>query len=438
MDKIRERYKATLTTIRPGEVPVSREGRLSIEVANATTKKLVVGGPRLTVGATGDNEICLPGTGVSRVHCQFAIERGGARVRDLHSKNGTWVGGVRLNEAWLPVGASVQIDQYTLTLRSLGKLDVPVSTKVHFGDLLGESEAMGEVFAILSRLADEPIDVLIDGETGTGKSLAARELHLATNGPDSPFVVVDCASLRQQTAETVLFGSAEVTGLLEAAQDGTVVFEEIGELSDSLQAALLGTLESRAFSPVNTTRTAELRARVVATSSHDLLGMVSDRRFRPGLYFRLTQAVLSMPRLRDRGAKDVTSLFRHFVSRGAGGTMPVSVSDDAVTRLVAHAWPGNVRELLHAAVRAGAAAEGRVLGGEDVAFVGERRSGLLAVSGDDAVAAALGRPWRKALEMFRQAYAERLLTESGGNRSEAARRAEVSRTTLLRLLAGGD
>lgn len=236
-------------------------------------------------------------------------------------------------------------------------------------ELLGDSPVMQNVRLQIERIAKlvavqggVPPTVLINGETGTGKDVAARLLHHRCVNGDRPFVHVDCASLPGELIESELFGhekgaftSAQGSraGLIEAAEDGTVFLDEIGELPLPLQAKLLNVLERRMVRRVGSTRERPVSARFIAATNRDLQQMVLEGRFRSDLYYRLNVLSLHMPPLRERG-NDVLLLARHFAAQTERryGMQNRAFSPDAHAMLRQYDWPGNVRELRHQISRA--------------------------------------------------------------------------------------
>lgn len=251
-------------------------------------------------------------------------------------------------------------------------LDYSRQRNVHQTDgveMLGDSPAMLNVRSQIKRIAQLvavgdaiPPTVLINGETGTGKDVAARLLHHSCAQSDRPFVHVDCASLPGELIESELFGhekgaftSAQGSraGLIEAAEDGTLFLDEIGELPLTLQAKLLNVLERRMVRRVGSTKERPVAARFVAATNRDLNQMVLDGRFRSDLYYRLNVLTMMMPPLRERG-DDILLLAHHFTAQTERryGLNKHIFSADAVDMLKRYVWPGNVRELRHQISRA--------------------------------------------------------------------------------------
>jgi len=251
-------------------------------------------------------------------------------------------------------------------------LDYSRQRNVHQTDgveMLGDSPAMLNVRSQIKRIAQLvavgdaiPPTVLINGETGTGKDVAARLLHHSCAQSDRPFVHVDCASLPGELIESELFGhekgaftSAQGSraGLIEAAEDGTLFLDEIGELPLTLQAKLLNVLERRMVRRVGSTKERPVAARFVAATNRDLNLMVADGRFRSDLYYRLNVLTMMMPPLRERG-DDILLLAQHFAAQTERryGLSKHAFSADAIDMLRCYVWPGNVRELRHQISRA--------------------------------------------------------------------------------------
>ncbi len=236
-------------------------------------------------------------------------------------------------------------------------------------ELLGESVAMQSVRMQIERIAQLghlidaiPPTVLISGETGTGKDVAARLLHLSCVQKEKPFVHVDCASLPADLVESELFGhekgaftgaSASRPGLIEAAEDGTLFLDEIGELPLTIQAKLLNVLERRQVRRLGSTKERMVPARIIAATNRDLHVMSNAGSFRSDLYFRLNVMSITMPPLSER-ADDVLLLAKHFMrlTEKRYGLAKHQLTTSAVEALLAYAWPGNVRELRHQMSRA--------------------------------------------------------------------------------------
>jgi DNA-binding NtrC family response regulator len=238
------------------------------------------------------------------------------------------------------------------------------------GQMVGLSPAMEKLYRIVSKVAATTHPVLILGESGTGKELIARSIHSSGPNARKAFIPVDCGSLVPTLIESELFGHVKgafigavraKTGLLAAAEGGTVLLDEIGELPLDLQARLLRALQEREVRPVGSAQGVPISARILAATNRDLEQMVATGRFRKDLYFRLNVVSLRIPPLRDRKA-DIPLLAGHILDRIRRETgVAYSFADDALYLLMAYDWPGNVRELEHALERAAALSSGPML-----------------------------------------------------------------------------
>jgi len=259
-----------------------------------------------------------------------------------------------------------------------------VSTHANEGvALLGDSPAMQSVreqisrIAQLGHLADAiPPTVLISGETGSGKDVAARLLHLSCVQKEKPFIHVDCASLPNELIESELFGHEKGAftnavsarpGLIEAAEDGTLFLDEIGELPLALQAKLLNVLERRKVRRLGSTKERSVTARIIAATNRDLHAMSHTGQFRSDLYFRLNVMSLHMPALNER-AGDAVQLAKHFMqlTEKRYGLSAHSLSPSAEGAISSYAWPGNVRELRHQISRAVLLCQKSILSASDI------------------------------------------------------------------------
>ncbi len=304
--------------------------------------------------------------------------------------------------------------------------------KYRFDDILGQSPALATALEQASRIIPHPhVTVLITGETGTGKELMARAIHY--NGPrrEAPFVDINCAAIPEQLLESELFGhekgaftdaSTTKPGLFEEAHGGTLFLDEIGHLPMGLQGKLLRALEERQIRRLGGSRSIAVDVRIIAATHVNLAQAVRRGEFREDLYYRLNVVPLQLPSLRAR-RDDIVPLAQHFLARFAGeygATLRLSAS--AERALHGYDWPGNVRELRNAIERAVLLAHGAVLDAEDFLF--ENTSPTTS----DRI------PFPAPLaDVVRSAVSE-MLELCGGNKSEAARRLEISRTRLLRVL----
>jgi pSer/pThr/pTyr-binding forkhead associated (FHA) protein len=264
-------------------------------------------GARCAVGSHPLSDLVLDDATVSRFHCEVTIDRGGARIRDLESRNGTIVDGVRVVDGYLRPGSTIGLGRAKLQFGLTGDSHARVLSKSdRFGNVVGRSIAMRATFALLERAAATSATVLLEGETGTGKGAMAEAIHGGSNRRGGPFVVVDCGALSPTLLDSELFGhergaftgaDTRRIGAFEEADGGTVFLDEIGELSAELQPKLLRVLESRQIRRLGQNTWQPIDVRVVAATNRDLRAEVNAGRFRSDLYYRL--AVLKV-RCRSR------------------------------------------------------------------------------------------------------------------------------------------
>ncbi|MCA7972052.1 sigma-54 dependent transcriptional regulator [Burkholderia sp. AU39826] len=305
--------------------------------------------------------------------------------------------------------------------------------------LLGVSAAMRDVQKQVGRAAMSDATVLLTGETGTGKEVAARVLHAASARHAGPFVAVNCAAIPADLLESELFGHrrgaftgahADRAGRLIEADGGTLFLDEIGDMPAAMQAKLLRALQERQVMPLGADRPAAIDIRVVAATHRDLAAAVADGTFREDLFYRLNVIPLHLPPLAERVA-DILPLATHFLGRAAG-MRPLHLTNDAQRALLDYRWPGNVRELRNVMERAAALAPGPAVSAADL--------GLPAVParepGADAVPVhLLDMPLPDALATVERAAILRALERANGNRAEAARQLGIGRQSLYARMA---
>lgn len=314
----------------------------------------------IRIGSGGDCDIIVPDPRISRVHAELRLTEQGIHFRDLGSKNGCFLGPVRIFEAILPPHVSLHLGNSELCLKPTGsKVVVPVSEIDHLGSAVGQSLGMRVLFAKLLRVSPTDETILLLGESGTGKEVLAREIHKHSRRHEGAFVIFDCASVAPNLIESELFGYVrgaftgalgERDGLLAEASGGTLFIDEIGELPLDLQPKLLRALESRQYRRIGANTYQKLDLRVVAATHRNLKAKVADGSFREDLYYRLAVVEIAIPALRDR-KEDIQSLVEHFLS---GQVPPKTLKDlppHTLALLEAHDWPGNVRELRNTLTR---------------------------------------------------------------------------------------
>jgi DNA-binding NtrC family response regulator len=405
----------------------------------------------VTVGAGAGCDVSLDDKAVSSRHAAIAPTAGGFKVKDLGSRNGTWIDGVTVSEAVVPVGTSVRVGTSVMQLLPEEELiQIAPSEARGFGALRGGSRAMRVVYTALERAAQADASVLLIGESGTGKELAARAVHEHSRRRDGPFVVFDCGAAHDTLVDSDLFGHVRgaFTGAHEArpgafalAHGGTLFLDEIGDLPVALQPKLLRMLETGEVRPLGARKGSTYDVRVVAATHHDLFEEASRGSFRGDLYYRLAVVEVHLPPLRRR-REDIPDLLQHFLA--ASGSSIEATPGPTLDRLSSYAWPGNVRELRNVVARAVALApKGAIFGQLPFLFrsVAPQRQGAAMGVRDDEREGALGRadrPFAEAKEAivtrFEREYFIDLLRRNGSSLAEAARVAGVERKHLYKLL----
>jgi two-component system NtrC family response regulator len=264
------------------------------------------------------------------------------------------------------------IDMYQVIKENLRLRDV-VETRYNFGNIVGKSKRMQEVFELVKKMAPSSATVLIEGESGTGKELVAKSIHFNSPRKDKPFIAVNCSALSENLLESELFGHekgaftgaiAMKKGRFELADSGTLFLDEIGELSQNLQVKLLRVLQERAFERVGGIRAVPVNIRIIAATNKNLKHETEQGRFREDLYYRLNVLYLVLPPLRDR-VEDIRLLVDHMIEKYASERRPgqqVTSVDQEVNRLLyGYSWPGNVRELENAIERAMVLCPGNII-----------------------------------------------------------------------------
>ncbi len=305
------------------------------------------------------------------------------------------------------------------------------------GAMIGRSPRMRALFQLIETVAPTNTTILINGETGTGKEMVARAIHLTSTRRHQRFVALNCSAIPETLLEAELFGHVRGAftgavgsrvGRIEQADHGTLFLDEVGTMTMSLQVKLLRVLQEREFDRVGEGKPVKVDVRVVAATNSDLAKLVADGTFREDLYYRLNVIRVELAPLRDR-REDIPLLVQHFVEKYGTGGAQITVSQDAVRRLMGYAWPGNVRQLENAVERAIA-----LLGGRSTIDVADLPPEVQAtqvpitptvefpVEGIDLV---------NIVEQIERDLIERALARTGGNKAAAAGLLKLKRTTLV-------
>jgi len=342
------------------------------------------------------------------------------------------------------------------TLRPDDDSSKGLSVKGRFNHVIGRSPAMTAVYEMIMRAAQTDATVLLHGETGTGKGLFARAIHVNSERRHAPFIHIDCTTLPAALVESELFGhergaytgaDSRVIGKVEAANGGTLFLDEIGELPLPLQGKLLRFVQERQFERVGGRETLTANVRIIAATNRDLAAMSANNQFRSDLYFRLRVVEIEIPSLRARGPEDINDLSEHFIQQFSRRYRkgPLRIADQARPAIAAYGWPGNVRELENTIERAVVLSTGQMIGIKDLGLDRPRVSasdsqvGIPIMSGSSAAIPiqtgdGVSLPSGLSLEEAERRYAKAILDKEGGNQSAAARALGISRNKLARLL----
>lgn len=381
----------------------------------------------VVVGRDPSCDVVVDDPEVSSTHCELRAEGPGVLIRDLGSKNGTFVSAIRIREVILTAPCAIQVGGSVLGFEPLDKERVDVGFDESFGPLVGASPRMRHLFRLLREVAPTDLSLLITGETGTGKEITAHAIHEHSSRRGGPFVVVDCASLPGAFAESFLFGhepgafpgaNERQNGAFHEAHGGTIFLDELGELPPELQPKLLRVLSERKLKRVGARTHEPIDVRVIAATRRDLGRSMNTGRFRSDLFFRIAQMRIELPPLRER-REDIPLIVQSVCERMGCPERAAEMVNLMTTTLGQHDFPGNVRELVNVT----SVAASLPPGAESIAAI------LPLEGGGDVVAptSAFGEAKRSAVAAFEQRYFSELIRATGGNISEMARRAGMER-----------
>jgi transcriptional regulator with GAF, ATPase, and Fis domain len=309
--------------------------------------------------------------------------------------------------------------------------------RIRFGEILGSSPAMQEIFRKVQRVAGTDITVLVTGETGTGKELIAHEIHNRSPRAKGPFVTVNCGAIPENLLESELFGHvrgaftgavSNKAGRFQSANKGTLFLDEIGEMPQALQVKILRALQEHIVTKVGDTVPEAVDIRIIAATNRDLDAETRNGRFREDLYYRLNVVQLLLPPLRDRG-DDIVVLARYMLSRYAPeySSKVRGFTSGAIVAIQRYRWPGNIRELENRIKKAVVLADKAMLGPEDLGINPDEIPTIL--------------PLAEARDQWQRSYINEVLGLNAGNRTKTARDLGVDPRTIFRHLEkeeGGD
>jgi DNA-binding NtrC family response regulator len=426
-DELTVPWKTHVLRLRTGRIEVVGES-VSVQVDME----------RLHIGRSQNCALVLNDPTVSKVHAEVQATQRGVRVADLDSLNGTFVGKIALGEVYLNELCDFQCGAKRLRFVPEAVHEVQIEAPVRFGGLIGTTPEMIALFEKLGRYARTSMPILIQGETGTGKERVARAIHEASPRRDKPYVPINCAALAENLLEPELFGHVRGAftgadrardGVFVEANGGTLLFDEVGEMSAAMQSKLLRVLETQEVRPVGSGRSRKVDVRMLFATHVDLCRAINDGRFRDDLYYRMAQVTVEIPPLNKR-LSDLPILIADILTQL--GRPHMIVDEAAMNAVLARSWPGNVRQLRSVIEAAVVESDGdrleveRALAGTSTRVAVERPSGLY----DDAK------------QDFDRRYYAALYTRCAGNITQMAkvsgRQRGTVKTALAALGLGGD
>ncbi len=396
--------------------------------------------PTLRIGTAVDNDVILTDRTISRHHAEIHMTSQGLMFRDLGSTNGTYIGEMRVREAYLAPETECKMGYSRILIRQrTEEHQVLISREEnHLGALVGASEPMCELYGLIRAVAPTPATVQITGQSGSGKELVARTIH-ELSGRSGPLVVFDASVTDPEMVRNDLFGHVKGAftgaagsreGAFRRAHQGTLFIDEIGELSMELQPRLLRALENREVKPIGSDQPVRVDVRVITATHRDLAAMVQTGDFRADLYYRLSVVPIRVPSLPEIRS-DIPLLVQHLIEKLS---LNCRVSPEAMVALQRYHWPGNVRELRNVLERAAVFRQGDAIQPQDLHLSEEPvsvtppmpSSGAASLDPDSASVAQLKELEKK---MILEA-----LARNNHNKTAAARELGIPLSTLKRRL----
>jgi transcriptional regulator with GAF, ATPase, and Fis domain len=401
--------------------------------------RVKVEGGAAKIGSAENSTLRLQDRAVSRIHLELQVNASTIALRDLGSTNGTFIGDVRVRDVDVTPGTIVRCGSSAFRIESSNEpMFVAISSHTQYGELVGASLPMRQVYTVLERVAASDTTLLIQGETGTGKDVVARSVHSTSARAKGPFVPVDCGAIPENLFESELFGHvrgaftgavANRAGAFEEASGGTLFLDEIGEMPLAMQAKLLRAIETRRVRRVGSSKETDVDVRIVCATNRRLATMVNEGTFREDLYYRLAVVEVSLPPLRER-KDDIPAIAQALYSKLRNTSDPIP--PDILNGLVSRAFPGNVRELRNAIERA-------VTMGDAARAPAPTATASSALPQGLETIVPLHLPLKDARDAwtseFENVYIRAMMRKTNGNLTRAAELAGVSRRFLQRTIA---
>ncbi len=436
----------------PEPIQIEKCKLVVIDGPNVGTEHILAK-PIVRIGTNERNDLVLDDNTVSRFHSEIRHVGDEWLLVDRDSTNGTYVGNLRVREAFLYPNVELLIGNSLVRFVPLvEEIQVYPIARNRYGKLVGSAPRMREVYGIIDKVAPSELSIVIEGETGTGKELVASAIHERSRRQRQPMVIFDCSAFPENLLESELFGHEKGAfsgairthrGVFERADGGTIFLDELGEMPIKLQPKFLRALENGEIRRVGGERTIKVDVRVVAATNRDLTTMVEEGKFRRDLFYRLAKVRLCLPSLRDR-VEDLDLLAEHFLNeiRGArpeGSIEARSFSAEAIKLMGKYDWPGNIRELRNVVERSITFCEEAAVGVDDLPTDLQARMGLPTNHGVFAKADVdPGTGLKEAKEVmvarFERDYLKGLLERHNMNISRVAREAGIDRRHVYRLM----
>jgi DNA-binding NtrC family response regulator len=417
--------------------------KLTISAGPGQGKEYICDNERLRAGTHPSNDVVLEDRTVSREHIEIAHTDKGFLLIDLASTNGTLLDGRRVERAYLRTGSQIRIGNTTLTFAPIDEeIVLEPEREAQLSGMIGHSVRMRQIFGLIKKIAPMNVPVVIQGETGTGKELAARAIHEYSPRRRGPFLVLDCGAIPPNLIESEFFGHEKGSftgatsarpGAFERAHGGTIFLDEMGELRLDLQPKLLRVLENREVRRVGGNDVIQVDVRVIAATNRDLPKEVAAGNFREDLYFRLSVINIQLPSLRER-REDIPHLARAMLAApevvAKHGLLRIGPA--AMNVLMAYAWPGNVRELTNVISHVLTFSEGEEILPEHLParLRGQETQGPLPFNEHLSFKEAK----EQLLDSFEREYVSTVLKRCAGNISQAARESGLHRKSIERLI----
>ena len=327
-------------------------------------------------------------------------------------------------------------------LKENSMLKKRIREKESFHNLIGTSASMQKIYDIIEMTCKTDVTILITGESGTGKNLAAKAIHDRSPRTNKPFIRVSCPTVPENILESELFGyqkgafthaQTNKKGLLEEADGGTLYLDEIGDISLVMQTKLLQVIEDKEFKPLGQTRNIKLNVKIIASTNRDLKARMEQDKFRQDLFYRLCVVDIIMPSLKKR-KEDIPLLAEFFLTKYCNefSLKKKQISSGLMRLLLAHNWPGNVRELENLIKKAVVMTPGIKIQADHIGWDEAQKEESLSMQEIDLL------PYREAkvkiMEQFNTAYIAKLLTKTGGNVTRAARLCGLERQSLQQVM----